>query len=369
MERILIVRLGAMGDVIHALPAVAALRAGLPGVQIGWVIEERWADLLAAPGATGPAGTPQKPLVDRLHLVDTRAWRAAPLSDETWSELRSAHADLTAARYDAAIDFQGLLKSAVFAQLSGAPTRIGFADPKERIATMFYTRTVDCMQEHVVDRNVELTAALPGYRPVPADLVGKGPLMGDGYRMWHPKSLDLPTDEAAEQWCEAELRRRGIGSFVLISPGAGWGAKLWPVARYGEVAQALAQDGLSVLVNFGPGEEPLAHAVVDASGGGAQGLQCSVSELIALTRRAKLFIGSDSGPLHLAAALDVPLIALFGPTDPRRNGPRTDRRIMFRAAESETSYAHVATPDEGLSRLPASQIINAALSLLKRSNG
>ncbi len=346
MERILIVRLGAMGDVIHALPAVAVLRAGLPGVQIGWVVEERWADLLAAPDATGPGGTPQKPLVDRLHLVDTRAWRAAPFSDETWSELRNARQDLRAVRYDAAIDFQGLLKSAVFAQLSGAPTRMGFAHPKERIATMFYTRKAAAAAVHVVDQNLELAAALAGdVRPATCDF--------------------LPRDPAAEAWCIAELQRRAVREFVLMSPGAGWGAKIWPAERYGEVARALATAGISTLINFAPGEEKLAKDLVTASDGSAQAIQCGVGELVALTRRARLFIGGDCGPLHLAAALGIPVAAIFGPTDPARNGPYGTRCIVLRSAQSRTSYSHVVQSDAALLHITAAEVTTAAHRLLE----
>ena len=370
MERILIVRLGAMGDVVHALPAVAALRAGLPGVHIGWVIEERWADLLAARDTTHPAGSPAKPLVDTLHLVDTRSWRAAPFSDETWSEIRNTRKDLRAARYDAAIDFQGLLKSAVFAQLSGAPTRIGFARPKERIATMFYTRTAESTHPHVVSQNIDLTAALPGYKPIPPDLRTKRPLLGDPETLWYPRPSYLPLDPAAEHWCAAELRRRGISDFVLMSPGAGWGAKLWPAQRYGEVAHALAGDGIAVLANFGPGEESLAQQVLEASDGFAQTIHCSVAELIALTRRARLVIGGDSGPVHLAAALDVAVIALFGPTDPARNGPLgCGLRSVMRSPESRTSYAHVGTIDVGLAGVTADRVIEKARRILEGRHG
>ncbi len=345
MERILIVRLGAMGDVIHALPAAAALRAGLPGVQIGWVIEEHWADLLAAPDATGPGGTPQKPLVDRLHLVDTRAWRAAPFSDGTWSEIRNARQDLKAARYDATIDLQGLLKSAVFAQLSGAPTRIGFAHPKERLATIAYTRKVEATAAHVVDQNLELASALAhGPRPATEDL--------------------LPHDPAAEAWCSAELQRRAVRQFVLMSPGAGWGAKIWPAERYGEVALSLAAAGITTLINFAPGEEDLAKDLVIASDGSAQAIQCSIAELIVLIRRARLFIGGDCGPMHLAAALGIPVVAIFGPTDPARNGPYGTHSIVLRSPESRTSYSHVEQSNATLLQITAAEVAAAAHRLL-----
>src|SRR5262249_34579274 len=135
-----------------------------------------------------------------------------------------------------------------------------------------------------------------------------------------PPRVELPRDEVAERRIEQRLAELELRDFAIINPGAGWGAKRWPAARYGEVAKALAADGLRAISNYGPGEEILATETESASGGDARALQCSISELIALTRRAKLFIGGDTGPLHLAAALQIPVVAIFGPTDPARNG-------------------------------------------------
>ena len=348
MERILIVRLGAMGDVIHALPAVAALRHAWPGARIGWVIEERWADLLAAPDARlADSRSSAKPLVDAIHLADTKAWRAAPFSDETWGEIGATVESMKAARYEAAIDFQGLLKSAMLAKSSGAPMRIGFAEPKERVASMLYTRPVEVTAAHVIEQNLQLVSALGV----------------DGRR----STVDLlPQDPVAEAWCTAELRRRAVGDFVLISPGGGWGAKLWPAERFGEVARAL---GITALVNFSAGEEELARQVVAASGGAAQAIQCSVGELVALTRRARMFVGGDSGPMHLAAALDIPVVAVFGPTDPARNGPYGTRAIVLRSGESRTSYSHTADPESGMLSISTEQVVAAARQLLESVRG
>ena len=133
--------------------------------------------------------------------------------------------------------------------------------------------------------------------------------------------MEFPTDPAVEQWCDRELHKRSMGAFAIVNPGAGWGAKQWPAERYGNVAKALALSGLPCLINFGPGEQALARAVQLASDGAAEPLQCSVSQLISLTRRVRLFIGGDTGPMHLAAALKVPVVGIFGPTNPARNGP------------------------------------------------
>jgi len=354
MEAILAVRLGAMGDVIHALAAVAALRDAFPEARIGWAIEERWAELLCAPNAllgTADAATdaprsPAKPLVDVVHPLDTAAWRSAPLSDETWAETVDSLRGLRAAGYEAAIDFQGLMKSALVAKASGAPVRLGFADPKESAATLFYTRAVARAGTHVVEMNLALARALTGREAAAA-------------------RFELPRDPEAEAWCDAELRRRGAESFLLLAPGGGWGAKLWPAARYGEAAHALAADGLKTLVNYGPGEEALAQQVVAASGGAAEPLSCSVSELIALTRRSQLFLGGDTGPMHLAAALGVPVVTIFGPTDPARNGPFGTRNVVLRSAASQTSYAHRSETDPGLLAITAEEAVAAARRLLR----
>jgi heptosyltransferase-1 len=343
-----------MGDVIHALAAVAALRDAFPEARIGWAIEERWAELLCAPNALlcAPGAaldspcSAAKPLVDVVHPLDAAAWRSAPLSDETWGETVDAVRGLRAARYEAAIDFQGLMKSALVAQASGAPVRLGFADPKESAAKLFYTRAVARTGTHVVAMNLALSQALTGREPAPA-------------------RFELPRDPQAEAWCDAELRRRGAERFLLLAPGGGWGAKLWPAARYGEAARALAEDGLRTLVNYGPGEEALAQEVVAASGGAAQPLSCSVSELIALTRRAQIFLGGDTGPMHLAAALGVPVVAVFGPTDPARNGPFGGRNIVLRSPTSQTSYAHRSQVDPGMLAITAEEVVAAARRLAR----
>src|SRR5262249_21263555 len=150
---------------------------------------------------------------------------------------------------------------------------------------------------------------------------------------------------------DTEVRNRlkiPHGEVVLLNPGAGWGAKQWPPERYGEVAIALAQHGLRPLVNYGPGEEELATIVLEASEEAAQPFSCTITELIALTRQARLFIGGDTGPLHLAAALRIPVVAIFGPTDPARNGPYGTPSVVLRSAESQSSLSHTSTVDPGL---------------------
>ena len=347
-RRLLIVRLSSMGDVIHALPAAVALRKALPEATIGWVIEERWSELLCARDypLDGPLSE-QKPSVNRVHCVRTKAWRRSPLAPATWADLRSGLGEVRRARYDAAIDFQGSIRSAVIARWSGAPEIVGFAAPRETPARWFYKKKVQTKGAHVIEQNLALAAALTGTTEAPTAI--------------------LPRDPASEVWCDRYLEQTKPKPLVLLNPGAGWGAKQWPAERYGAVARELARDGYTLLINHGPGEEGLAQAVTSTGDGAVRPVSCSLGELIALIRRASLFIGGDTGPLHLAAALQVPVVAIFGPTDPARNGPFGTKSIVLRSPESITSHSRRAEAEPGLVRITGDQVLTAARELLLRS--
>jgi len=351
LRRLLIVRLGSMGDILHALPAVTALRRFLPEAGIGWVVEERWAELLCtlAEPRSGPR-SPRRPLVDQVHTVDTRQWRGSLFSPQTWERIAAGLSELRAPKYEVAVDFQGAARSALLARWSKSPVVYGAMQPRENVASMFYTRQVMTRGVHVVEQNFSLAEAVTGQS------LGR-------------PAVDLPHDQAAETQCDARLQREGISDFVLLNPGAGWGAKQWPAERFGLVARQLAKDGLKSLVNFGPGEEKLAQAVEAAGGGEAEGVGCTLTELIALTRRARLFVGGDTGPMHLAAALRIPVVALFGPTDPARNGPFGTRSIVLRNSLSPTTHARRAQPDPGLLEISADEVVAAARQLLRSCHG
>jgi lipopolysaccharide heptosyltransferase I len=348
IRRILIARLSSMGDVIHALPGVAALRETLPQAEIGWVIEERWAELLCAPGEpwSGPLA-PERPLVDRIHSVDTRAWRHSWLSKRTWSAVAAVRQELRTAKYDVAIDFQGSIRSAVIARWAKAPI-YGFAEPREKPAALLYGTKVASAGGHVIEQNRSLAEAITGSAS-------------------RNSSFPLPRDLRAEQKMEEWLQKQSVNRFALINPGAGWGAKLWPEDRYAEVAKGLAEEGLRPILNAGPGEEQLVHRIEQQSQGTAVIVNCSITELIALTRRASLFIGGDTGPMHLAAALQVPVVAIFGPTDPARNGPFGTASKVLRSALSTTSYSHRRERDAGLLEIQVDEVLAAARDLLRRT--
>ncbi len=365
-------RLGSLGDIVHTLSAVTLLRQHLPQAHIGWVVEERWRELLCSRGTPLAGGRgPGRPLVDAVHAVNTKQWRKTPWSLKTWREFRAAVKAMCG--YDVAIDFQGAIKSALLMKLTRTPVRVGFAAPWEPAAALFYTQGVAVEARHVMERNAELAniAVLEKVSSqAPIDL-GRGTPLDVSeipeLEARSPAPSLLPRDPAAEAWCEEGLRQRGVEKFAMMNPGAGWGAKVWPAGRYGEVARALAGCGLATLVNIGPGEEELGRAVEAASGGAAGMIACSLGQLIALIRRAKLCVGGDTGPLHLAAALGVPVVGLYGPTDPARNGPVGSANIVLRHATSETSHRRHRETEGGLMSISAEEAITAARQLLEES--
>ena len=350
-DSLLVVRLSAMGDIIHTLPAAAALRQAFPHATLGWLIEERWAELLCTLRypRSGPR-SPQRPLVDRVHSINTAEWRRAPVSFNTWQQMAVGLSELRGIQYDAVIDFQGAVRSALLARWSGAPIVYGSALPRENAASMFYTRKVLLKTNgtHVVEQALALAGALIPTAGIPA--------------MAEPQ-VEFPVDPDAES--KIAGLTTGVSDFAILNPGAGWGAKRWPVERYGQVAKELAKDGLCSLINYGPGEEELAVAVEDAGAGAARKISCSISELIALTRRARLFIGGDTGPMHLAAALKIPVVAVFGPTNPARNGPFGTRSTVLRSATSMTDHTRHGEPEQGLLEITAGEVIAAARKLLQ----
>jgi len=355
IDRLLIVRLSAMGDVIHTLPAVHVLRDAFPQAHIGWLIEERWSELLCAPGASrrGPRSA-LRPLVDEVHTVNLKAWGRSPFSLSTLQRAATVWNDVRGARYGLAVDLQGAMRSALLARFSRARVVYGAAEPRESPASLWYTRKVIARGRHVVEQNLSVAQAV-----FERELASRPPDI----------SCDFPRDPQAEERIVHRLAELGIGNFAVLNPGAGWGAKRWPAERYGEVARKLAEQGVQSILNYGPGEEELVRAAEVASGGTAKAMTCTISELIALTRRARLFIGGDTGPLHLAAALQVPVVAIFGPTDPARNGPYGARSIVLRSPESVTSHARRAAADEGLLSIGCEAVLAAASNLLAKTFG
>jgi heptosyltransferase-1 len=351
IERLLIVRLSAMGDVIHTLPAAQALREAFPEAMIGWIIEERWAELLCAPGTPrrGPRSA-QRPLADWVHPVNLREWRKSMFTISSLQQIARVWNDVRSVGYDVAVDLQGAVRSAVLARWSGARVVYGAAEPRESPASLWYTRRVVAHGAHVIEQTLTVAEAV-------------------AQKKLNVPRGEFPRDTAMEESTSSGLAQRGVSEYAILNPGAGWGAKRWPAERYGEVARQLAKEGLHCLVNCGPGEEDLFQEVNAASGGVVRPTKASITGLIALTRRAKLFIGGDTGPMHLAAALRVPVVAIFGPTDPARNGPYGTRSIVLRNPASPTTHARKAQPDDGMLEISVDAVVSAARRLLAEGNG
>jgi heptosyltransferase-1 len=339
-----------MGDILHALPAVTALRLAHPEWTIDWVVEPMWSALLTA-GTTADATvirdtespTPRRPIVDKIYFASTRQWRHNIFAAQTRKEIGALKRSLRSEHYDAVIDFQGALRSAVIGRMARSRRFIGEARPRERVASFLFTERVATRGVHVIEQDLELARTVAG----------------DALSAVQPM---LPFDPEAEKWA-GNLLPAGE-SAVLVNPGAGWGAKRWPAERYAEVARALLNRGFRVFVNAGPGELTLADALVQRTGGGAIPLVCSIEQLIAISRRICLAIAGDTGPLHLACALGRPVVGIYGPTDPSRNGPFGTRFKVLRSPESRRDHARRDAPEAGLLTITPDAVLQAAEELL-----
>ena len=334
--KLLIVRVGALGDVLHALPAAAALRAARPDWTIDWVVDPRWAPLLVNSEGHGE-------IVDRVHLAETKMWSAAPFSWKTLRSVAKLRKELRDERYDVVVDMQGTLRSAVIGRFARAREFAGYENPREAAAARFYRSTRRRIGTHVVDQGAALLGAACSIALEPA-------------------RVRLPHEAWADEWA-AELV--GDRKVCVLAASAGWGAKQWPAERYGALARELRAMGFVPLVNAAKKDDAVAASVVAASGGAAEMAVCNVAGLIALMRRTSLLVGGDSGPTHLAAALGIPLVAVYGPTDPARNGPWGSGPMrLIRGAGSVTSHKRVAEIDAGLARITVDEVAREVKELV-----
>ena len=301
--RILVVKLGSIGDIVHTLPALAALREGFPDAEISWVVERNLSEILR-----------DNPLLDRLIEVDTKALRRGLMSGETLRAPRQQLRRLRASAFDVALDFQGLLKSASIARLSGARRVFGYsrAGLREPASSIFLSKRISVpKQVHVIRKGLLLVEGAMGI-PVPLDVE----------RFSFPISVTPDEENAATEVAEA-----AGDNYAILNPGGGWSTKLWSADRFGKLADALwSSYGLVSLVTYGPGEESLAEAVRQSSETGkARPVLLSLKSFYALAKKARVYIGGDTGPTHLAVAAGTPIVGLFGPTEWWRNGsPRLE---------------------------------------------
>jgi ADP-heptose:LPS heptosyltransferase len=348
-ERILVIRLGALGDVVRTLPAVSALRTGYPAAHIEWLVEPASAPLLASqPWVDAVRVFPRPALADHV-----RGLHGAALA----RELRGFVAALRGARFDLVVDFHSILKSALLARASGAPVRVAYARPYGREGAWLLANErarLDVPRCSRFERNLALVRYL-GLRTTP-----------------HPRPLRL--DPRAEARMDAAL---GDGPPpVVIHPGTSEGTphKRWTTAGYAKVAAGLAEtEGVPVRVTAGPARDDraLARAIVEASGGAARHAPAteSLADLAALFARSRLYVGSDTGPMHVASLVGTPVVQLLGPTDPVENAPWTgtpSRTVRVPVACSPCRRGCAAAPC--MRAIPPERVTEAARELLARAS-
>ena len=344
-QRFLVIRLSSIGDIVHALPAVAALGEAYPDAEIHWAVESRYSALLDG-----------NPFVHRAAKLDTLAWRRKLTSPAVIQEIFRAIRSLRKVRFDTTLDFQGLYKSALIARLSRAGARLGFAENwlREPGAGTFYTeRVAPRGLQHVIEMNLALVERL-GVRRL-------------GREDWR---FPLPQNPADNEYVEHQIAALGGREFILINPGGGWMSKCWAPGSYAELIQRLEPvfSG-EVLLTGSQQEEEMIQGIIRRSGSPkARSVPTTIVQFIALVRRASLFLGGDTGPLHLAAAVRTPIVAIYGPTDPARNGPFSKDDITLWNQEP-TTYTRRAERPAYLPGITVESVLDAIRKRLERKHG
>ncbi len=337
-SRLLVIRLSSIGDIVHALPAVAALGESFPQLEIHWLVETRYASLLAG-----------NPYVRRILPLDTLSWRGGLPPLAVLEDMAGTLRGLRGSAYQTAVDFQGLWKSALLAFLAGAKQRVGLAGPwmREPSAAVLYTQRVAAAgRKHVVEQSLALAEHL-GAR------VGR----------WQ---FPLPCTAADDRYVDEQLASLDARDFIILNPGGGWKAKRWAPENYARLLHHLeSRLDYKFLLTGSPDEaRSIAEIISRAEARRAFYFPSSVVQFIALARRARLFLGGDTGPMHLAAAVGTPLVAIHGPTDPARNGPfhAADIALYNHAPINHTRRNPNAAYIEGISVERAAAAIEARLA-------
>ena len=328
--KILLIRTSALGDVVHCLPVLTALRRHLPQAKIGWVVEGSIAPVLAGHSD-----------LDELLVVRLRAWRKKPFSRETLRELAVFRDALDRFGPDVTVDMMGNHKAGVLSALTLCDRRIGPALPRREPSSAFWiNEPVEVRGMHAVDRALSLLDAF-GLPREPADFGGE-------------KIFRDPPGNVPEP------------PYLLIHPGAGWVSKRYPPERWGEVARRLREaTGLLTWVPIAPGEERLATEVEAAGGGAVRTMPADLPTLAAMLRGASLVLGGDSGPTHLAHALGTPVLMLMGPTDPVRHGPYgAPERALWKLLPCSFCYRRFDETKACLLDIPAERVAEKAVELL-----
>lgn len=341
-QRFLVIRLSSIGDIVHTLPAVAALGETFPQAEIRWAVETRYAALLEG-----------NPFVHRVLTVDTLGWRKKLVSAGTIEEVARSLVVLREVPFEAAIDFQGLWKSGLLAWLSRSQGRLGFSEKwlREPLAALFYTeRVAPRAGKHVIEMNLALVERL-----------------GARTDSWQ---FPLPRHEADEDYVERQLALLDAREFMVINPGGGWKTKCWAPDHYAELIRRLAPELRGkILLTGSREEEGLIQTILSRAGSGqASAFPSTIVQFIALVRRARLFVGGDTGPLHLAAAVGTPIVAIYGPTDPARNGPFSRMDITL-SNHSRIDHTRRSKRPDYLPGIAVESVVTAIHERLARVRG
>lgn len=299
--KILIVKLSSIGDVIHALPVLPAIRQALPNAEISWVVEKGSAEVLR-----------DNPLLSQLIILDTKSLRRNPKIKEILPEIKRQWRDLRGEKFDVALDFQGLLKSAAIAKLSKAERRYGFSKEalREPASRFLLTETFEVPENvNIVRKNLALAHNALNI-DVPDD------------------NFEYPIYTRPQHTAEVEEIIDQTGTnYAILNPAAGWVTKLWHAEKFGRLADKLWEEfGLTSVVTTAPNEKELAAKVLEASKSGKIiAATPSLKGFYELAKRTKIYIGNDTGPTFLAIAAKAPVVSIFGPTEWWRNGsPNAD---------------------------------------------
>jgi lipopolysaccharide heptosyltransferase I len=333
IKKILIVKPSSLGDIVHSLPFLYSIRNRFPDAEIHWLVAKGLEGLLQG-----------HPMISRLHVINKDGWKNIKNMTATFSEIKNLSKNIRSENYDIAIDLQGLLRSGIISYASHAPVRIGFKEAREGSA-IFYTNKIEGGREiHAVDRYLKIAAAL-------------------GCETSDVKFPMPPFEETAQ----TGRIKNETGKYAVIVPGARWETKIWPYEKFGRLASMLPMKSIVIgsSADIGISEE-----IERLSKGAAVSLvgKTDLKELTSLIKDAALVVTNDSGPMHIAAAFDIPLIAIFGPTNPVRTGPYGKRHIIVKAgADCAPCYKKKCGNIKCMDNITVEQVYKAVKDILKEA--
>jgi lipopolysaccharide heptosyltransferase I len=341
-NRIALIKLSSLGDIVHALPVAYRLRSEFPRAYIAWVVEAEHRHLLE-----------NYQLIDEVIVLNTRRWRKGIVS-KPWGEIKDSIKQLRAANFDLVLELQGLIKSGLAAYVTGAKRRLGFSRKycREPVSACFTNEHVSPNQDeaHIIEQNLALIRHLE--------------------LSTTPWKFELSASESDINYIDDFLSSQGLGphpKLIGVNPGAGWSTKHWGVEKYAQLGDMLIKQlGQGVILTWGPGEQYLAEEIAKRMRETPL-IACptSVLQLVELIKRCRLFIAGDTGPLHLAGALGVPTVALYGPSDPLRNGPYGEgHAVVYHKLECSGCYKRQCNTLDCMQSIAVEEVFTAAQRLL-----